>query len=50
MGDKIYLCFMRLFREKKYIGALKEVLDELGIPYKVEGPFPSHISRHVLPD
>ena len=50
VGDKIYLCFMRLFREKKYIGALKEVLDELGIPYKVEGPFPSHISRHVLPD
>ena len=50
IGDKISLTVMRLFRETKYIGALKEILDELEIPYKVEGPFPSHISRHVLPD
>ena len=40
---------MRLFRETKYIGALKERLDELEIPYKVDGPFPKHLSRHVLP-
>ena len=49
IGDKISLTVMRLFRETKYINALKEVLDELGIPYKVEGPFPKHLSRHVLP-
>lgn len=40
---------MRLFQETKYIGALKEILDELEIPYKVDGPFPKHLSRHVLP-
>ena len=49
VGDKIYLCVMRLFQEKKYIGALKEVLDELGIPYKLEGPFPTRLSSHRLP-
>lgn len=49
IGDKISLTVMRLFRETKYIGALKEILDELEIPYKVDGPFPKHLSRHVLP-
>ena len=47
--DKISLTVMRLFQETKYIGALKEILDELEIPYKVDGPFPKHLSRHVLP-
>ena len=49
IGDKISLTVMRLFQETKYIGALKEILDELEIPYKVDGPFPKHLSRHVLP-
>ena len=38
-----------LLSGSKYIGALKEILDELEIPYKVDGPFPKHLSRHVLP-
>ena len=49
LDDKIFLSFMRLFQETRYVNALKEVLDELGIPCKVEGPFPKHLSRHVLP-
>lgn len=49
MGDKIFLSFMRLFQETKYVSALESVLDELGIPYKVNGPFPKHLSKHVLP-
>ena len=49
MGDKIFLSFMRLFQETKYVSALEAVLDELDIPYKVEGPFPKLLSRHVLP-
>jgi hypothetical protein len=49
MGDKIFLSFMRLFQETKYVRALTDVLDELGISYKVEGPFPKHLSKHLLP-
>lgn len=48
-GDKIFLAFMRLFNETKYTAALKEVLDELGIPFKLEGPYPKRIPKHILP-
>ena len=46
----------RLYNDEKRFSSvirarvtLKDVLDELGIAYKVEGPFPKHLSKHVLP-
>ena len=35
---------MRLFRVTKYVKAQTDVLDEPGISYKVEGPFPKRLS------
>jgi hypothetical protein len=49
MGDKIFLSFMRLFRVTKYVKAPTDVLDEPGISYKVEGPFPKRLSKSALP-
>lgn len=49
MGDRIFVTFMQLLKTDKYIRAFESVLEELGIPYSVEGPFPKHISKHQLP-
>ena len=40
---------MRLFRVTKYVKAPTDVLDEPGISYKVEGPFPKRLSKSALP-
>ena len=50
MSDKIFVSFMQLLRDKKYINAFNEVLEELQIPYKLEGPFPKRLSKHFLPE
>ena len=50
MADRIFVSFMQLLDEQKYVKAFQEVLDELRIPYKVEGPFPKRLSKHVLPE
>ena len=49
MSDKIFLSFMQLIREPKYVNAFCEVMDELGISYKMEGPFPNIRPKHQLP-
>ncbi len=49
MADKIFVTFMQLIKETKYVKAFGEVMDELGIPYKVEGPYPNNRPRHMLP-
>ena len=49
MSDKIFLSFMQLINETKYVNAFCEVMDELKIPYKMEGPFPNIRPKHELP-
>ena len=49
MENQIFLSVMQLIKTDKYINAIRSVLDELRIPYKVEGPFPKHLSRHKIP-
>ena len=50
MADKIFVTFMQLIKTSKYVNALGNVLDELGIPYKIEGPFEKNIVKHELPE
>ena len=50
MADKIFVSFMQLIKTSKYVDALGNVLDELGIPYKIEGPFEKNIVKHELPE
>lgn len=49
MSDKIFVSFMQLIREHKYVDAFGEVLRELGIKYKMEGPYPNIRPKHKLP-
>lgn len=49
MGDKIFVTFSQLIDESKYADAFRDVLQELGIPCKVEGPFPKNLPKHILP-
>ncbi len=49
MADEIYMSFMQLIRDTKYINAYCEVIDELGITYKMEGPFSNNRPKHHLP-
>ena len=49
MSDKFFLSFMQLINETKYVNAFCEVMDDLGIPYKMEGPFPNIRPKHQLP-
>jgi len=49
LDDRIFFTLMQLIEDKKYADAFLEVLEELGIPCRVEGPFPTKLSKHVLP-
>ena len=49
LGDRIFLSLMQLIDVKKYRDAIEAVLKELGIPFKVEGPFPKRLTKHELP-
>ncbi len=49
VGDKIFLAPMALVNEEKYIKALSDVLGELKIPYKLEGPFPKNLPYQEFP-
>ena len=40
---------MQLIKKTKYVKAFGEVMDELGIPYKIEGPYPKNMVKHKLP-
>ena len=43
MGSRIFFAVMALVKADKYIKAFCGVLDELGIKYKLEGPFPKNL-------
>lgn len=43
MGNKIFLAVMALVKADKYINSLCGVLNELGIKYKLDGPFPKNL-------
>ena len=49
MADKIFVTFMQLIKEKKYVDAFCKTLDELGIGYKLEGSYPNVRPKHKLP-
>ena len=49
MADKIFVSFMQLIKKTKYVKAFGEVMDDLGIPYKIEGPYPKNMVKHKLP-
>ena len=49
MKNKIFLTFMQLLNQKKYADAFQGVLEELEIPYRVEGPYKKRLSKHELP-
>lgn len=49
MADKIFVSFMQLISGTKYVDAFGSVMDELRIPYKLEGPFDKNIPKHKLP-
>ena len=49
MKDRIFVSFMQLLNEKKYRDAWEGVLKELGIPFKVKGPYQKRLSVHELP-
>lgn len=49
MADKIFVSFMQLIKTSKYVDAFGKVMDELGIPYKIDGPFKKNMVKHELP-
>ena len=49
MADKIFVTYMQLVKETKYVDAFCEVMNELNIPFRKEGPFPNNRSKHKLP-
>lgn len=36
-------------KNDKYINTFREVMDELGISFTMEGPFPKKLPKHQLP-
>ena len=48
VGEKIFVCFMQILDTDKYINAFRDVLNELGISFTMEGPFPKKLPKHQL--
>lgn len=46
--EKIFVSYMQLIKENKYVEALGKVMDELKIPYKIEGPYKKNLAKHKL--
>lgn len=49
LADKIFVCFMQLINTDKYANAFIKVLDEMGIPCTVKGPYNKNQTKHILP-
>ena len=49
MSDKIFVSFMQLIKETKYVEAFGDVMKELGIKYKLEGPYSNIRPKRELP-
>ena len=43
------ISFMQMVKGNKYIDAFRQVLDELGLEYRMTGPFPKHLAKHSQP-
>ena len=46
MEGKIFISFMQMIRGNRYIDAFRQVMDELGLEYRMTGPFPKQLARH----
>jgi hypothetical protein len=40
---------MQILDTDKYINAFREVMNELGISFTMEGPYPKKLPKHQLP-
>ncbi|MCR5000192.1 MAG: hypothetical protein K6A71_00190 [Lachnospiraceae bacterium] len=49
MEGKIFISFMQMIKGNKYIDAFCRTLYELGLKYKLSGPFPKHLAKHRQP-
>ena len=49
LADKIFVSFMQLIDTDKYADAFRSVLDEMGIPCVVKGPYNKNMTKHLLP-
>ena len=49
LADKIFVSFMQLIDTDKYADAFRCVLDEMGIPCVVKGPYNKNMTKHLLP-
>ena len=49
MSDKLFMCFMQMDQNPKYIRAIKQVFNENSIPYTIKGPFKTNHVRVELP-
>ena len=49
MADKIYVGFMQLINTDKYVKLFREELEKVGIPSKLDGPFPKRLPKHDIP-
>ena len=48
MADRLFVCFMQLIKEDKYVLAFKDVLLEMGIPCKITKAHVKHLAKHGL--
>ena len=49
MEGKFFISFMQMVKGNKYIDAFRQTLDELGLEYRMTGPFPKHLAKHSHP-
>ena len=49
MEGKFFISFMQMVKGNKYIDAFRQTLDELGLEYRLTGPFPKHLAKHSHP-
>ena len=49
LGDKIIFGLMQLVDTDKYALAFQEELKKLGVPCKIECPYPKRLPKHKLP-
>lgn len=48
MADRLFVCFMQLIKEDKYVLAFKDILLEMGIPCKITKAHLKHLAKHGL--
>lgn len=48
LDDKVFCCYNQVLRTDKYINAFRKVLDDIGITYTMEGPYPKSLAKHQI--